>query len=233
MFIIHFNQGAPEEILKLCNKILIGEQEYPLTDQWKNKVESALQFLGRLGERVIGFADGHLPQEKYNDSYFYTSEKPEFLNTGLRFVGLMSMIDPPRTSVPDAVTKFQRAGVRLVMVTGDHQTTAVAIARAIGLVSKESETLQELSKRKQLAAEQISPARVGVVVITGSELKRMDSTQLNAIIISDKELIFARTTPEQKYMIVEAFQNLGHFVCVCGGMKNLNKVLTIKCYSEI
>lgn len=126
------------------------------------------------------------------------------------------MIDPPRAAVPDAMSKCRNAGVKMVMVTGDHPTTALAIGRAVGIVSEGHETLQELSERKQLPVDQISPDRVNVIVTTGSDLKRMNAEQLNAVITSPKELIFARITPEQKFMLVESFQKLGHFVAVAG-----------------
>lgn len=137
--------------------------------------------------------------------------------------------------VPDAVRKCRNAGVRMVLVTGgktlitvdvlfisfevnysflllDHPTTAMAIGRVVGIVSEGAETIQEICERKQLSPDQISPSRVNVVVVTGSELKRMSNEQLNSIITSNQELVFARTTPEQKFRIVEAFQKLGHFV---------------------
>jgi sodium/potassium-transporting ATPase subunit alpha len=117
-----------------------------------------------------------------------------------------------RAAVPDAIRKCRNAGLRLVMVTGDHPTTAIAIARVVGIISEGNETLQELSKRTQVCT---SPSRVNVVVVTGSELKRMEPSQLDALISTadtKKELIFARTTPEQKFQIVEAFQKLGQFV---------------------
>jgi magnesium-transporting ATPase (P-type) len=165
---------------------------------------------------TTGFADGLLPPEKYNESYEYTPEKPEFLNIGLRFVGLLSLIDPPRAAIPDAVRKCRAAGLKVVMITGDHPTTAMAVGRVAGIISEKSETRQELAHRKNLPVDAISPANAKAMVITGSELKRMNHEQLDAAISSSKELIFARANPEQKYMIIEAFQRLGHFVTVAG-----------------
>jgi len=92
-----------------------------------------------------GFADSHLPADKFNDSYEYTLEKPEFLNVGLRFVGILSMIDRPRAEVPDAIRKCRTAGVKVAMITGDHPTTAAAVAKAVGIISEESEIVGEHS----------------------------------------------------------------------------------------
>lgn len=76
-----------------------------------------------------------LPSDKYPKGYKFDSENVNFPVTGLRFVGLMSMIDPPRAAVPDAVAKCRSAGIKVIMVTGDHPITAKAIARNVGIIS--------------------------------------------------------------------------------------------------
>jgi sodium/potassium-transporting ATPase subunit alpha len=83
-----------------------------------------------------GFCDCRLPLDKYPIGHEFDSEDPDFLNVGFRFVGLISMIDPPRPAVPDAVAKCRSAGIKVVMVTGDHPVTATAIARAVGILSE-------------------------------------------------------------------------------------------------
>jgi sodium/potassium-transporting ATPase subunit alpha len=86
-------------------------------------------------EYSLGFCDCLLPNP-YNTTYAYDNENPNFPLTGLRFVGLMSMIDPPRAAVPDAVAKCRSAGIKVIMVTGDHPITAAAIARSVGIISE-------------------------------------------------------------------------------------------------
>lgn len=84
-----------------------------------------------------GFCDCRLPLDKYppNEPVF-DAEQPGFLEEGFRFVGLISMVDPPKSSVPDAVAKCRSAGIKVVMVTGDHPITAAAIAKTVGIISE-------------------------------------------------------------------------------------------------
>lgn len=77
-----------------------------------------------------------LPSDKFPLGFKFDSDDPNFPITGLRFVGLMSMIDPPRAAVPDAVAKCRSAGIKVIMVTGDHPITAKAIAKSVGIISE-------------------------------------------------------------------------------------------------
>ena len=122
-------KGAPERILERCSTIVVDGREMPLSEEWKNSFETAYMELGGLGERVLGFCDFMLPADKYPVGYPFDADDVNFPVDGLRFVGLMSMIDPPRAAVPDAVLKCRSAGIKVIMVTGDHPITAKAIAR--------------------------------------------------------------------------------------------------------
>lgn len=106
-----------------------------MTNHWSEKFNDAYIQLGGLGERVIGFADLLLRAEQFPQGFAFDVEKPNFPMDGFRFVGLISMIDPPRPAVPDAVAKCRSAGIRVIMVTGDHPITAQAIARSVGTFS--------------------------------------------------------------------------------------------------
>merc|ERR1712117_341744 len=112
-------KGAPERILERCSTIVIDGREMPLSEEWKNSFETAYMELGGLGERVLGFCDFMLPADKYPVGYPFDADDVNFPVEGLRFVGLMSMIDPPRAAVPDAVLKCRSAGIKVIMVTGD------------------------------------------------------------------------------------------------------------------
>merc|ERR1712055_1202615 len=94
-------KGAPERILQRCTSIVIDGTERPMTQEWKDAFESAYMELGGLGERVLGFCDYLLPEDKYPKGYPFVPDEENFPLNGLRFVGLMSMIDPPRAAVPD------------------------------------------------------------------------------------------------------------------------------------
>lgn len=106
-------KGAPERILERCATILIQGKEVPLDEELKAAFNNAYLELGGLGERVLGFCDFKLSTEKYPPGYPFDGDEPNFPLTGLRFVGLMSMIDPPRAAVPDAVAKCRSAGIKV------------------------------------------------------------------------------------------------------------------------
>jgi len=106
-------KGAPERIVDRCSTILIDGQEKELDNTWKDAFNTAYLDLGGLGERVLGFCDYLLPADQYPPSYEFVAEDENFPLTGLRFVGLMSMIDPPRAAVPDAVAKCRSAGIKV------------------------------------------------------------------------------------------------------------------------
>ena len=110
-------KGAPERIVDRCSTIVIDGRELPMTEEWKNAFEAAYMELGGLGERVLGFCDYMLPADKYPNGYPFDAEDVNFPLEGLRFVGLMSMIDPPRAAVPDAVSKCRSAGIKVIMVS--------------------------------------------------------------------------------------------------------------------
>ena len=104
-------KGAPERILDRCSTILIQGEEKPLDDEMKDAFNEAYLQLGGLGERVLGFCHYFLPAEDFpSDFEFSTDDPPNFPLDNLCFVGLMSMIDPPRAAVPDAVSKCKSAG---------------------------------------------------------------------------------------------------------------------------
>ena len=106
-------KGAPERILDRCSTILINGDEKPLTEEWREAFNHAYFELGGLGERVLGFCDYFLPADEYPKGYQFDADDENFPLSGLRFVGLMSMIDPPRAAVPDAVGKCRSAGIKV------------------------------------------------------------------------------------------------------------------------
>jgi sodium/potassium-transporting ATPase subunit alpha len=129
-------KGAPEQIIERCSVMYAKGSEQPLDDHWKENFSIAYNALGGMGERVLGFADKNLDPKKFDQTFkFETEPEPNFPTTDLRFLGLVTLIDPARPSVPDAVAKCQAAGVRVIMVTGDHPITAGAIARSVGIIT--------------------------------------------------------------------------------------------------
>merc|ERR1719438_379011 len=157
-----------------------------------------------------------LPADKYPNGYPFDAEDVNFPLEGLRFVGLMSMIDPPRAAVPEAVAKCKSAGIKVIMVTGDHPITAAAIAKNVGIISGDSKTVDDVAKDKGIPVEEVDPNQVNAAVVHGSKLKEMTSEDLDALLQNHTEIVFARTSPQQKLIIVEAFQRAGQIVAVTG-----------------
>ncbi|XP_042227092.1 sodium/potassium-transporting ATPase subunit alpha-like isoform X1 [Homarus americanus] len=209
-------KGAPERILERCSTIYINGEEKPLDEELKESFNNAYLELGGLGERVLGFCDYILPSDKYPLGYPFDSDNPNFPVHGLRFVGLMSMIDPPRAAVPDAVAKCRSAGIKVIMVTGDHPITAKAIAKSVGIISEGNETVEDIAQRLNIPIKEVDPREAKAAVVHGSELRDMTSEQLDDILIHHTEIVFARTSPQQKLIIVEGCQRMGAIVAVTG-----------------
>lgn len=170
--IISLTKGAPDILLQRC-----VNADIPLLLQQVDTMASK-------GQRVLGFA------YRYWNSL---PENPDCKNneSGLLFLGLTGMIDPPREEVPDAVTQCKTAGIVPVMITGDHPLTAKTIAQRIGILSSEKD-----------------------LVITGQELAALDNDDFLAK--AEKIKVYARVSPEQKLQIVKILQQKGHYVAMTG-----------------
>jgi sodium/potassium-transporting ATPase subunit alpha len=209
-------KGAPERIMDRCSTILVNGEEKAITDEWKDSFNNAYMELGGLGERVLGFCDYDMPKDKYPEGYPFDADDINFPIEGLRFCGLMSMIDPPRAAVPDAVAKCRSAGIKVIMVTGDHPITAKAIAKSVGIISEGSETVEDIATRLCIPIEEVNPREANAAVVHGGELKDLNDDQLDEILMYHSEIVFARTSPQQKLIIVEGCQRMGAIVAVTG-----------------
>ena len=209
-------KGAPERILERCSTILVNGEVKDMTEEWKESFNNAYLELGGLGERVLGFCDFDLPTEKFPQGFPFDGDEINFPIDGLRFCGLMSMIDPPRAAVPDAVAKCRSAGIKVIMVTGDHPITAKAIAKSVGIISEGNETVEDIAQRLNIPVEDVNPREAHAAVVHGGELKDIASDQLDEILMYHTEIVFARTSPQQKLIIVEGCQRMGAIVAVTG-----------------
>merc|ERR1712088_867248 len=209
-------KGAPERILDRCSQILINGKEEELNDQRKQEFETAYETLGGLGERVLGFCSFTLDEAQYPYGYNFDTEAENFPMSDLTFVSLISMIDPPRAAVPGAVEKCRSAGIKVIMVTGDHPITAQAIARGVGIISPENETVADIAKRCNIPEEKVNPRDAKAAVVHGSRIKDMSAQDIDDVIRYHKEIVFARTSPQQKLIIVEGCQRAGQIVAVTG-----------------
>ncbi|CAF2062862.1 unnamed protein product [Rotaria magnacalcarata] len=209
-------KGAPERILERSSTIYIDGTDIELNEYWKAAFNRSYLELGGLGERVLGFCDLRLPITDYPRGYDFNSDDINFPVTNLRFLGLVSMIDPPRAAVPEAVAKCRSAGIKVIMVTGDHPITAKAIAKAVGIISEGQETVEDIAQRLNIPVEQVDPSHAKACVVHGNDLKSMSPSEIDAILRDHPEIVFARTSPQQKLIIVEGCQRQGAIVAVTG-----------------
>ncbi|XP_061573127.1 sodium/potassium-transporting ATPase subunit alpha-3b isoform X2 [Cololabis saira] len=209
-------KGAPERILDRCSTIMLQGKEQPMDEEMKEAFNNAYMELGGLGERVLGFCHVLLPEDQYPKGFAFDTDDVNFQTDNLCFVGLMSMIDPPRAAVPDAVGKCRSAGIKVIMVTGDHPITAKAIAKGVGIISEGNETVEDIAARLNIPVSQVNPRDAKACVIHGSDLKDLAQDQIDDILRNHTEIVFARTSPQQKLIIVEGCQRQGAIVAVTG-----------------
>ncbi|XP_062338227.1 sodium/potassium-transporting ATPase subunit alpha-2 [Osmerus eperlanus] len=209
-------KGAPERILDRCSSIMIQGEDHPMDDDWKDAFQSAYMELGGLGERVLGFCHLNLPPSQFPRGFTFDCDEVNFPVENMCFLGLISMIDPPRAAVPDAVGKCRSAGIKVVMVTGDHPITAKAIAKGVGIISEGNETVEDIAERLNIPLSQVNPRDAKACVVHGSDLKDMSVEYLDDLLRNHTEIVFARTSPQQKLIIVEGFQRQGAIVAVTG-----------------
>lgn len=203
-------KGAPEIIFGRCSHFMSGGEVLPMNPQFEATFQDACIKLAGMGERVLGFAQTNLEADP---NVVYTAENGTVPLTGLTFVGLIALIDPPREGVANAIGKCHTAGIKVVMVTGDHPLTAQAIAKQIGIITLP--TASDLAKERGCEPHQVPEEEIKAVVVTGGELRTMTEDQWERI-IHKEEIVFARTSPQQKLQIVEHFQGIGHCVAVTG-----------------
>jgi calcium-translocating P-type ATPase len=179
-------KGAPEEVLARSTMIGGPTDHVPLAAGDRAAVLAVLERYAAQGLRVIAVARRRLPGGAD------PPDRREEAERDLVLLGLVALFDPPRPEVADAVGRCHTAGVRVVVVTGDHGLTAAEIAHRVGI------------------------ARDGVTVVTGEELERMSERELDRLLREGRELIFARASPEAKLRIADALRAEGHVVAMTG-----------------
>jgi len=180
-----FVKGSPEKILALANQIFLGGEKRPLDQELKSKIKAKIDQYASEALRLLALAYRDLGKDCLKkEGDFKKAEE------NLVLVGLVGLVDPPRSQVKKALLECQKAGIKVIMVTGDYETTALAVARRIGLV-------QGLP-----------------LVINHQQLVKMSKSQLKECLA--KEVIFARIDPQDKLRIVEALQEMDHRVAMTG-----------------
>ena len=214
-------KGAPEVVFNKCSSIMLNgniESMAGKEDEFRNEFENSSLDLASKGERVLGFCFAELPEEDFPGDYNFNTEEPNFPLDGFCFVGMFGLVDPPREGVREAVDKCREAGINVVMVTGDHPATARSIARMVNIITTEGPTADEIAAEKGISMFESSKELEGTnsIVIHGSILAEIQPSELDFILNTYSEVVFSRTSPQQKLIIVEAYQRQGKIVAVTG-----------------
>jgi len=178
--IVGFTKGAPDVLLANCEKVLLDGEEKPLTKELRNDITNAINLLSSKGLRTLG----HAYKEHKENSFALSDEKD------LIFLGIVAMRDPPREQAKEAVATCIEAGMKPIMITGDHAITAREIAKEVGIYKD------------------------GDIILTGAELDRMPQNEYLKII--PNVTVYARVSPENKVRIVESWKSLDKIVAMTG-----------------
>ncbi|TPX63790.1 hypothetical protein SpCBS45565_g06340 [Spizellomyces sp. 'palustris'] len=206
-------KGAPERVLRLCSTFLQGNETVPLTEEHKKQFEATYTLMASKGHRVLAFAALALPREQYPADFVFNKDPPNYPTTGLTFYGLVSLEDPPKHGVREAIGHCREAGIKVMMVTGDHPLTAEAIGRKINLMLQD--TKEKLAQKRNVLVESIPESDVNAIVIHGEQIDHLTESDWENI-FDKEEIIFARTSPKHKLQIVKRAQSRGHIVGVTG-----------------
>jgi calcium-translocating P-type ATPase len=180
-------KGAPEEILSLCSRIAEADgTDHSITSEERSDIAVLVHSWAGEGLRLIAVAERSVRAS--------ISEPLERCDTEreMTLLGIAAMVDPPRPEVREAVAKCHTAGIRIIVVTGDHGLTARGIAESVGI------------------------GHAGLQVVTGAELEAMSEKDLDALLYTDDEIIFARSSPEEKLRITDALRAGGYVVAMTG-----------------
>ena len=180
---IQYTKGAPDVLLSKCTAYIEDGQVKPMTAAYRERVEQANKAMADRALRVLACAERHWDASP-------GSAEPEYLERELCFIGLCGMIDPVRPEVADAIKECREAGIRPIMITGDHIDTAVAIAKELGILSD------------------------GSCAITGAQLSQLSDDEFRAIFKNIS--VYARVQPEHKTRIVNAWREAGYVTAMTG-----------------
>jgi sodium/potassium-transporting ATPase subunit alpha len=211
-----YMKGAAEIIADKCKFILMPDgSKQEMTEEIRKQLAEQQEEMAANGERVLGCLQSTISPKEY-DFEHVSIEKMQFPDTNNTFLGLVSLIDPPREDVMAAISQLRLAGIRVMMVTGDHPETARAIARMVGIVTAEDriEILNNDSLNEENMADKEAIAH-RALVIKGVVIPELNEKSWDYI-LEHTEIVFARTTPDHKLRIVKECQKRKHIVAMTG-----------------
>lgn len=179
---VAFTKGAVDQLIKNCNHVLDGDEIFELDEQWKKKIMEEHDKLAKNGMRVLGIA--------YKNVDYEIDEDYEYKESDMTFIGMFGMMDPEREGVKEAIATAKDAGIRSIMITGDHPLTAGYIAQKLNMIESREE------------------------VILGRELEGKSDDEIDQIV--KQKSVYARVTPENKVTIVKSLQRQGKTVSMTG-----------------
>ncbi|TPX36471.1 hypothetical protein SeMB42_g07063 [Synchytrium endobioticum] len=207
-------KGAPEKVLSICSTILIDNQNAPLNEDHKRLFYLAYEGMAKRGHRVIAFAQMLLSGAKYPENYRFALDKKNWPTSGLTFLGLVSLDDPPKHGVRQAIGKLRNAGIKVMMITGDHPLTAEAVARRLNIITGQTREAIAIKERVSNPAN-IPKDEYTARVVKGDDINKLTESEWHDVLTTE-EVVFARTSPKHKLEIVTKAQALGHIVGVTG-----------------
>ncbi|EFR03913.1 potassium/sodium efflux P-type ATPase [Nannizzia gypsea CBS 118893] len=191
-----FTKGAVERILDLCTSVGFGDKREPMTPEIKEQVLDQMGFLAEQGLRVLAIA-----QKPGPDDFYKNTEIPrDQVESDLTLLGLAGLYDPPRLETKDAVKECTMAGIRVHMLTGDHPSTATAIAKEVGIIPRNTGTL--------------SVAESASLVKTAAEFDAMTDQEIDAL--PSLPLVIARCAPDTKTRMIAALHRRGRYCAMTG-----------------
>jgi sodium/potassium-transporting ATPase subunit alpha len=214
-------KGAPDILLPRCLFYMDSKGEtQPLSNEHRDYIETVKNRWSAQGKRVILLARKAIPAKHF----LLGIQTPEFEDKimeesrgQLELIGIVGIVDPPRDEIPEVIRTLRGAGIKVHMVTGDFKLTAQAIAAECGIITVPQDAVEGASALSYASPSDFMPEASGTraIAISGDELKSLDESQWSRLCAYD-EIVFARTTPEQKLRIVKELQSRGEIVGMTG-----------------
>mmetsp|Transcript_7445 Transcript_7445/g.11126 ORF Transcript_7445/g.11126 Transcript_7445/m.11126 type:complete len:1130 (+) Transcript_7445:49-3438(+) len=213
---IVYLKGAPERVFRRCDTYIKyaddgSETTLPIDQELKDAFQTTYERMAGKGQRVIACSMLRLDKSRFPLGTKF--EVDTFPSSGLTFLGLSALQDPPKPGVTEAIDECNTAGIQVMMITGDHPLTAEAIAREIHIIK--GKTKNDVAKELKIPIEQVKPDQYDAVVLHGETLAVMSEDEWAEALLK-KEVVFARTSPQQKLEIVTRSQAMGHIVAMMG-----------------